>query len=242
MKLKRIYTLMKKDIVTCFTDKTTLIMLALPIFFCIFCTMVMVALSDGYILTLCSMFNLAITPVCILPTLIAEEKDKGTIVTLYRAGVSNKEFITAKIGAVMMITFVMAVLMFFVTHADTRALFVYLLLNMMVAAALVPIGAIVAVFAKDQNSANVYSTLPVLILMVCPAFALEADVCKQFSKILPTNVISAVVFDYLKEPVAFTKECTVSLVVCFLWFLLGSAVFLYLYKKKGLGVVWKIQL
>lgn len=242
MKPKRLYTLMKKDIVTCFTDKTTLIMLAMPVFFCVFCTMTMESLRDGYILILCSIFNLSLTSICILPTLIADEKDKGTIIILYRAGVSNREFVGAKVGVVMMLTFVIALLMFFATHADTRALFVYLILNMMAAATLIPIGAIVAIFAKDQNSANVYSTLPILIFMLCPAFALESDVCKQFSKILPTNMIPAILFDYLKGPVPFTREFVFSLVVCLIWFFIGCVVFLYLYKKKGLGVVRKIQL
>ena len=53
--------------------------------------MIMTVTGSGYILMLCSLFNLSITPVCILPALIADEKDKGTLITLYRAGVHKKQ-------------------------------------------------------------------------------------------------------------------------------------------------------
>ncbi|MDE6760700.1 MAG: hypothetical protein K2J90_08470 [Lachnospiraceae bacterium] len=241
MKIKKVYTLMKKDIITCFTDKNILIMIAMPVLFCIFYTMIMTVTGSGYILMLCSLFNLSITPVCILPALIADEKDKGTLITLYRAGVRNREFICAKMGTVIIITLVMAGGMFWTTRADTQSFFLYLILNLIVSAALLPAGAIVAVLAKDQISANVYSTLPVLIFMTCPALSVEADVCKQFSKILPTNVIVEILFRNEKEAVLFTRDGLISILVCFLWFVLEALIFLYLYKRKGIGLDHRAQ-
>lgn len=241
MKIKKVYTLMKKDIITCFTDKNIIIMIVMPVLFCIFYTMIMTVTGSGYILMLCSLFNLSITPICVLPALIADEKDKGTLITLYRAGVCNREFICAKIGTVMVITLIVASIMFWTTWANAQSFFVYLVLNLIVSAALIPAGAIVAVLAKDQISANVYSTLPVLIFMACPALSVESDVCKQFSKILPTNVIVEILFHNVKEEVLFTRDGLISILVCFLWFVLEMSIFLYLYKRKGIGVNYKVQ-
>ncbi len=240
MKIKKVYTLMKKDIVTCFTDKNILIMITMPVLFCMFYTMIMSGhenvTDSGFILVLCSLFNLSITPVSILPALIADEKDKGTLITLYRAGVRNREFICAKMGAVMIITLLTAIIMFWTTRADTHIFLIYLILTLMVSAVLLPAGAIVAVLAKDQISANVYSTLPVLVFMTCPVLSFEADVCKQFSKILPTNIIVEILFHNVKEEVLITKGGLISILVCFLWFVLGVSIFFYFYKKKGIGV------
>ena len=74
MKIKKVYTLMKKDIITCFTDKNIIIMIVMPVLFCIFYTMIMTVTGSGYILMLCSLFNLSITPICVLPALIADER------------------------------------------------------------------------------------------------------------------------------------------------------------------------
>lgn len=238
---KRIYTLMKKDLVTCFTNKTILLMLVTPLFFCIFYSWILENRGFGndmeqyFVLLLCCQFNLSIMPVSMLPTLIAEEKEKGTIETLYRAGVRNREFICAKMAAVMIVMIGMSMIMFVVTKTSPAYLLLYLLLHILIALVLLPIGLIVAVIAGDQNSANVYSTVPVVVLMVCPAFSYEVGVLKRLSAFLPTNAISAILIPYIEKSVLFSRAGVLSVVCCTVWFILGMYIFHFFYRKTGLG-------
>lgn len=249
---KRIIALTKKDIITCFTNKSSLMMLITPFFFCIFYSWILAGrdtnLEEYFILLLSCQFNLSIAPVSILPTLIAEEKEAGTMGILYRAGVGKKEFLCAKMASVMAIMLGEALLMFVFTKTDAAFLLPYLLLHILIAVALLPLGLIVAVIARDQNSASVYSTIPVIVLMACPVFSDELDVLRQLSAFLPTYALSEILVPYMKKsaprvgtgvfmenPTWFTESGVLAIICCVVWLCLGMYIFLCLYRKKGLG-------
>lgn len=241
MNMKKIFTLTKKDIITCFTNKSALMMLITPLFFCIFYSWIVETrgnLSDQakyFVMLISCQFNLSIMPVSVLPTLIAEEKEKGTMVALYRAGVRNKDFIFAKMAAVMTVVMGMALIMFVITKTSPAFLVLYLLLHILVTIVLMPIGMIVAVIAGDQNSANVYSTVPVIILMACPVFSYEIGVLKRWSAFLPTSTISKILIPYMEKSILLTGSAVLAIICCVVWFCLGAYIFLCLYRKKGLG-------
>lgn len=247
---KKIITLMKKDIITCFTNKSALMMLITPLFFCLFYTWICadrdVHMAKYFVLLLACQFNLSIAPVSILPTLIAEEKEAETMGILYRTGVGKKEFLCAKMAAVMVIMLVESLLMFLFTKMPPAFLLPYLLLHILIAVALLPVGLIVAVIAKDQNSANVYSTIPVIVLMACPVFSYELDVLRQLSAFLPTYALSEILVSYveksalhagsgifIEKPVWLTGSGVLAIICCVLWFCLGTCVFFRMYRKKG---------
>lgn len=249
---KRLKTLMKKDMITCFTNKSALMMLITPLFFCLFYTWVLagrdVSMAKYFVLLLACQFNLSIAPVSILATLIAEEKEAGTMGILYRTGVGKKEFLCAKMAAVMVILMGEALLMFVFTKMDPAFLLPYLLLHILIAVALLPVGLIVAVIARDQNSANVYSTIPVIVLMACPVFSYELNVLRQLSAFLPTSALSEILVSYMEKSMLhagsgayigktawLTGSGVLAIICCVLWFCLGTYVFLCLYRRKGFG-------
>ncbi|MDE6853195.1 MAG: ABC transporter permease [Lachnospiraceae bacterium] len=242
MNLKKFFTLMKKDIMTCFANKSSLLMLVTPLCFCIFYSWIVEVrgntsdMAKHFVLLISCDFNLSIIPVSILPTLIAEEKEKGTMDALYRAGVRNREFICAKMAAVMTVLLGMALIMFVITKTNPAFLALYLLLHILITIVLLPIGLIVGVIARDQNGANVYSTLPVVILMACPVFTYELGVLEHLSAFLPTNMLSEILILYIEKSVLFSRAGLLSLVCCMVWGALGIYVFLRLYRKYGLGI------
>lgn len=247
---KKIIILMKKDIITCFTNKSALMMLITPLFFCLFYTWICadrdVHMAKYFVLLLACQFNLSIAPVSILPTLIAEEKEAETMGILYRTGVGKKEFLCAKMAAVMVIMLVESLLMFVFTKMPPAFLLPYLLLHILIAVALLPVGLIVAVIAKDQNSANVYSTIPVIVLMACPVFSYELDVLRQLSAFLPTYALSEMLVSYMEKsalragsgifiekPVWLTGSGVLAIICCVLWFCLGTCVFFACTVKRA---------
>lgn len=241
MNLKKFLTLMKKDIVACFSNKSSLMMVLTPLFFCIFYSWIEETGSGVgdtakyFVLLLSCQFNLSIMPVSVLSASIAEEKEKGTMYALFRAGVRNREFICAKMAAVMTVMLGMTLIMFVITKTSPAFLVLYLLLHILIAIVLLPIGLIVAVIAEDQNSANVYSTVPVIILMAFPVFSYSIGVLKKLSAFLPTNALAGILIPYIEKSVLFSRTGLLSVVCCMVWGVLGGYVFLKLYRKKGLG-------
>lgn len=240
---KKIVTLTKKDIITCFTNKSVLMMLITPLFFCIFYSWILAGrdtnMAKYFVLLLACQFNLSIAPVSILSTLIAEEKEAGTMGILYRSGVGKKEFLCAKMAAVMVIVMGEALFMFVFTKTDPAFLLPYLLLHILIAVALLPLGLIVAVIARDQNSANVYSTIPVIVLMACPVFSYELDVLRQLSAFLPTYALSEILVSNMEKGALRFGSGVLAIICCVVWFCLGTYVFFCVYRKKDLGNISK---
>ena len=65
----------------------------------------------------------------------------------------------------------MAVIVFFISGARPSLLPQYLLINLIAMASFLPYGFLTAVFARDQNSVNVYSMLSVVIAFIIPIFS-----------------------------------------------------------------------
>ena len=67
--------------------------------------------------------------------------------------------------------------MFFIAGADPALLPLYLLINLVCMASFLPYGFLTALYARDQNSVNVYSTLSVILAFVIHGiFLLEPGV------------------------------------------------------------------
>ena len=84
--MKKMWTLLKKDLWTSFTDKTIVLMLFTPVMLGIIFRIV--TYDTWMILLTMSLFNLVLAPLCNFPLLITEEKDRGTLPLLFRSKVT----------------------------------------------------------------------------------------------------------------------------------------------------------
>ena len=85
--MKKMWSLLKKDLWTSFTDKTIVLMLFTPVLLGIIFKIV--TYDEWMILLTMSLFNLVLAPLCNFPLLITEEKERGTLPLLFRSKVTE---------------------------------------------------------------------------------------------------------------------------------------------------------
>lgn len=238
MKVKKMSVLIRKDIRDAVTEKTSLLMVSVPIVFSVLFKYIVFAVGKEmlwYILYLCSFFNIALMPMCVFPLLVTQEKEKRTLPVLLRSGVSRREILGAKAAAAIGIEFVSAAVIGLVCELNLWQLVSYLALNILISVCLLPIGGIVGIFAVDKNSTNVYSTFGVLFMMITPLFSIErinvlGDVCRLF----PSALFSEVYFPWIQTGGLSWQQLAVSGGVTVVWFIAGGFIYLFLLKKYGL--------
>ena len=120
---KIIFTLLKKDLKGCLTNKNILVSFLIPIVFCFIYQNVFSDLGDevgDYVLGMCAVFSIAISPTSILPVMIAEEKEKYTLRSLMMARVRGQEFLASKLLVCLLMTLLDAAAVFFITGGDMK--------------------------------------------------------------------------------------------------------------------------
>ena len=98
--------------------------------------------------------------------------------------------------------------------------------------ALLPWGFLTGVYAKDQNSVNVYAAVSVVAVYVAPVFSYWNVAFGRLAEFLPTGILGVV----LKKLQPMEGFMDVSLVwggaVCAVWFLAGIASLFVIRKKR----------
>ena len=126
--MKKMWTLLKKDIWTSFTDKTILLMVLTP---AILALIFRVVYFDPWMLLLTmALFNIVLVPLTDYPLLLVEEKERDTLSLLSRSGVSLAHFALSKAGACLVVGELMAVVVFLIAGADMSLLPEYLLVHL----------------------------------------------------------------------------------------------------------------
>ena len=203
--MKRMWTLLKKDIWTSFTDKTILLMAFTPAILAMIFRMVY---FDPWMLILTTgLFNIVLVPLA--------------------------QFAAAKAVACLVVGELMAVVVFLIAGADMSLLPEYLLIHLAGVTALLPWGFLTGVYAKDQNSVNVYAAISVVAVYVAPVFSYWNVAFGRVAEFLPTGILGVV----LKKIQPMEGFMDVSLAwgsaVCVIWFLAGLAVLLVIRKKRA---------
>ena len=229
--MKRMWTLLKKDIWTSFTDKTILLMAFTPAILAMIFRMVY---FDPWMLILTTgLFNIVLVPLTDFPLLLVEEKERDTLSLLSRSGVTLAQFAAAKAVACLVVGELMAVVVFLIAGADMSLLPEYLLIHLAGVTALLPWGFLTGVYAKDQNSVNVYAAISVVAVYVAPVFSYWNVAFGRVAEFLPTGILGVV----LKKIQPMEGFMDVSLAwgsaVCVFWFLAGLAVLLVIRKKRA---------
>lgn len=126
----------------------------------------------------------------------------------------------------------MAVVVFLIAGADMSLLPEYLLVHLAGVTALLPWGFLTGMYAKDQNSVNVYAAVSVVAVYVAPVFSYWNVAFGRLAEFLPTGILGVV----LKKLQPMEGFMDVSLVwggaVCAVWFLAGIASLFVIRKKR----------
>ena len=170
---KIIFTLLKKDLKGCLTNKNILVSFLIPIVFCFIYQNVFKDLGDemgDYVLGMCAVFSIAISPTSILPVMIAEEKEKYTLRSLMMARVRGQEFLASKMIVCLLMTALDAAAVFFITGGDVKNFPVYTGAVLLASAGLCFLGALAGLLARDQASAGTIGAPLMLLTMLPPLF------------------------------------------------------------------------
>lgn len=229
--MKKMWTLLKKDLWTSFTDKTIVLMLFTPVMLGIIFRIV--TYDTWMILLTMSLFNLVLAPLCNFPLLITEEKDRGTLPLLFRSKVTVGQFTASKAAASLLTGECMSAVVFFIAGADPALLPQYLLINLVCMASFLPYGFLTALYARDQNSVNVYSTLSVILAFVIPVFSYWNLAFGSIAVFIPTSFMGTVLSQVNPVEGFLDSSPVWSLAVCVIWFAAGLAILCAVRKKRA---------
>lgn len=230
-RMRKFWTLLKKDLWASAQDKMVLMMFFCPIVLAILFRAAIY--GPWLILMAVTVLNMVLAPLCTCPLLIAAEKEQGTLPLLRRSKVRGGEFIAAKSAAAVLTGIIAAVIIYLIAGEDRALLGEYLLLNAVIMISLLPYGLFIAVFARDQNSLNVYPIPGVLVFYVLPVFSMFHPLFGELARWVPTGLYS-VIFRQT-APAEYNTFLDIpffwSAIVCAVWFA-GGIVILWLAVKK----------
>ena len=175
--------------------------------------------------------NLVLAPLCNFPLLITEEKERGTLPLLFRSKVTEAQFTASKAASSLLTGELMAVIVFFISGARPSLLPQYLLINLIAMASFLPYGFLTAIYARDQNSVNVYSMLSVVIAFIIPIFSYWNLAFGNIAMFIPTSFMGIVLNKVHPVEGFLDISLPLSFAVCLIWFAAGLAV-LYAVRKK----------
>lgn len=235
--MKHIGTLFKKDLKGVLLNKNIMITSLLPIFFCLFYTNIFGSNDEMHIesiLVLCMVLAFSIAPLSVLGSMVAEEKEKKTLRSLFLANVKASEFLISKVLVSLLIILLEAIAIFFICEIQINAFPIFLIMTVLTAFGIMFFGATVGIVAKDQMNAGALST-PLMLLLMFPAlFGEVSPLLKKISYIVPTTSFRNVMFNFLFDGTLTAQSSLIGYGVCVVWIVLGIAVFTFAYKKVNL--------
>ena len=229
--------LFKKDFKNSFTNKNVLLLLCLPVMFCLLYTMIysdMEGIPTGFVTILCIVLVLSIIPVNILANMVAEEKEKHTLRSLMMANVSASEFLLSKATVALLLVVLDSFLIFICCGEGFLNIGYLLIVITIVSIGLLFFGALVGLLSKDQMSAGTLSSPIMILLMLPPMFANMNAFFEKIAVAFPTTSFKTlyVILQYGQS--LFSQDALIAFGVAVAWIVLGLIGFTIVYKKRGL--------
>ena len=217
---KIIFTLLKKDLKGCLTNKNILVSFLIPIVFCFIYQNVFSDLGDE--------------ATSILPVMIAEEKEKYTLRSLMMARVRGQEFLASKLLVCLLMTLLDAAAVFFITGGDMKDFPVYTGAVLLASAGLCFLGALAGLLARDQASAGTIGAPLMLLTMLPPLFGGLNETLEKVSVAVPTTSFQTIYNGVTQNQELLAKNNLIALGVCALWIGAGYILFNLFYQRKGI--------
>ena len=239
MNMRIVNTLVKKDFKNCILNKNLLISLLIPVFFCVLYRYLLNGVADlsgTYVLQMCAIFAIGIVPTTILPLMIAEEKEKYSLRSLMLANVSGSEFLCAKLEVCVSLTFLDAMLVFFIAGGKMDYIVIYAVMILIASLGLSFLGAVAGLLSKDQTAAGTIGMPLMLITMLPPLFSGMSEMLSKAAIVVPTTSFQTVFLSAAEGERLAGKGNIIAVAVCVAWMIVGYAVFHIFYKRKGIDV------
>lgn len=232
MRIHKIKALFKLGIEDLCKNMNVFIYIIMPIGFALLYSN-MDLLGKEYIFSLCVLLMLAMVPVALMGTIIAEEKEKNTLRTLMLNDVKATEILFAKALICMLFVVVDSLIMFFIIGLSMEHFLLYQLVCLFVGIAVILFGAVVGLLAKNQMSAGLLS-LPFMFLLMAPLFTgmVQSDIFSKISSFLPTDAMMEIL-DHIAKGTMTISNVGSSFLIILVWLAGSIVLFNIVYKKVG---------
>ena len=235
MNMRIMKTLVKKDFKTCMYNKNILLVLSMPMLFCIlYCYVLGDAMKAEYVLQMCSIFTISMIPTSVLPMMIAEEKEKYTLRSLMLANVRGMEFLGSKLVVCMLLTLFDAVCVFGIAGGERKDLPVYLAALLISTCGILFLGAVAGLLSKDQTSAGTMGSPLLMLVMIPPLFSSMNKTIEKIAVVLPTTSFQTIMNSCMDGKELMTRNNLVAFLVCIVWMIAGYIIFHIFYQRKGM--------
>lgn len=233
MRLHKIKTLFKLGIEDLTKNMNVFIYIILPVAFAFLYSNMGEAAPKEYLFSVCILLNLAMVPVALMGTIIAEEKEKNTLRTLMLNDVKASEILTAKALICMLFVIVDNILIYFILGLPMSSFILYQLVSLFVGLAIILFGAFVGLFAKNQMSAGLLS-MPFMVVLMAPMFIgmIGNKAAENISALLPTDAMMTI-FKNIGDSTMNLSSVGIPFIVITAWLLLSVIMFNIAYKKVG---------
>lgn len=236
--IRKVSGLIKKDFKDLLRNINILFMCIIPILLCFIYSAMIVKnsgenLSKLFALNQCVNINVTIICGFIIAMLIAEEKEKNTMRTLFLSGISPLEFLTGKAFITILITIAINIVMFFILKMDLHYLYKFIIVSTLVALSMIILGALVGLLSQNQMATGTIGTPIFMAIYIIPIFANKNYIINKISSLIPTYNL-----DILMERIFTGKVLNFNffynIIVIIAWIIILALVFVYSYIKKGL--------
>lgn len=188
--------------------------------------------DTNYLIQLCMILNMAMVPVALMSTVIAEEKEKNTLRTLTLNNVKGIEILFAKALICLLFVIINNILMSAIIGVPKEYFLSIQIIGLFVGLAIIFFGAIVGLLAKNQMSAGLLS-LPFMLVFMAPIFtSMIGDVADKIAQIIPTDAMVTLINDVCTNSFSM-QNSLIPIIVIAVWLILGVIVFNLVYKKVG---------
>ena len=232
MNFYRIKALFKLGIEDLLKNMNVCLYVVLPIFFA-FLYSKMESPKES-IFSLCVIMTLAMVPIALMATIIAEEKEKNTLRTLMLKDIKALEILIAKVMICILFVFLDNILIYFIIGVPMTHFIVYQLVCLFVGLAVILFGTVVGLVSKNQMSAGLLS-VPAMLLVMAPLFIgiLKNDVANKISSLIPTDAMMTIIKNISENTANFTS-IGMPFFVILVWLIISVVVFVIMYKKVGI--------
>ena len=191
-------------------------------------------MPENYVYSFCVLMNLAMIPVTLMGTVIAEEKEKNTLRTLMLNDVRAGEIMLAKALICMLFVVTDNVIMYFILGLSLDKFVLYQLVGLYAGLSVIFFGAFVGIFARNQMSAGLMS-MPFMFLFMAPFFIemFHNKIADRISSLLPTDAMMTL-FESISGNKLGWSAVGMPVIVIGVWLVISIVMYKLAFKKVGM--------
>lgn len=179
------------------------------------------------ITSFCTM-NIAMIPILGMSSIIAEEKEKGTLRVLITSNVKPLEYLFGISICIFITVIISSSLFLVIIPYEIYDVFKYLLYSSLGTICSILVGATIGLITANQVKVGAISAPIAMIIGMLPVFAGTNEFVKSISKFLYSNILSKLIIDNnIKIEPRDILTMSINIIIIFI-------IFYVIYKKKKL--------